>query len=102
MTTLFVCLLLVLLDLFVVRDYSWLVDNWDIKRVVLNFGLSSLAMLSLLFILKPILTKSSISKNIVFVLIKTPALEYKLLKMAKITNCFIFAFAFSVGARACR
>lgn len=34
MTTLFVWLLLVLLDLFVVRDYSWLVDNWDIKRVV--------------------------------------------------------------------
>ncbi len=34
MTTLFVWLLLVLLDLFVVRDYSWLVDNWDIKRVM--------------------------------------------------------------------
>lgn len=34
MTTLFVWLLLVLLNLFVVRDYSWLVDNWDIKRVV--------------------------------------------------------------------
>ena len=57
-----------------VRDYSWVVDNWDIKRVVVNFGLSSLAMLSLLFILKPILTKSSISKNIVFVLMVLPIL----------------------------
>lgn len=66
MTTLFVWLILVLLDLFVVRDYSWVMDNWDIKRVVVNFGLSSLTILLLLFTLKPILTKSSVSKNIVF------------------------------------
>ncbi|MBW5290663.1 MAG: hypothetical protein Rsou_0255 [Candidatus Ruthia sp. Asou_11_S2] len=74
MTTLFVWLVLVLLDLFVVRDYSWVMDNWDIKRVVVNFGLSSLTMLSLLFILKPLITKSSASKNIVLVLIVLPVL----------------------------
>ncbi|WP_201339520.1 hypothetical protein [Isorropodon fossajaponicum symbiont] len=70
MTTLFVWLVLVLLDLFVVRE----MDNWDIKRVVVNFGLSSLTMLSLLFILKPLITKSSASKNIVLVLIVLPVL----------------------------
>ncbi|MDC9714942.1 MAG: phosphoethanolamine transferase [Gammaproteobacteria bacterium] len=63
-----------LLDIFVVRDLLWLSEHWDIKRVLVNFGLTSLAMLSLLFILNPIISRSKIGKNIVFVIITVPML----------------------------
>ncbi len=63
-----------LLDIFVVRDLLWLLEHWDIKRVLVNFGLTSLAMLSLLFILNPIISRSKIGKNIVFAIVVVPML----------------------------
>ena len=65
---------LILLDIFVVRDFVWLLDHWDIKRVVVNLGLTSLAMLSLLFILKPIIRRSKIWKILIFLAIGLPML----------------------------
>ncbi|HIM58093.1 MAG TPA: phosphoethanolamine transferase [Gammaproteobacteria bacterium] len=67
-------LVIVLADLFIVRDYAWVIDNWDIKRVAVNFGLSSLAMLLLLFVLKPILARSNVIKVVVFIVIALPVL----------------------------
>jgi glucan phosphoethanolaminetransferase (alkaline phosphatase superfamily) len=72
--TLLVWLGIVLLDIFVVRDFAWVLEHWDIKRVVVNFGLTSLAMLSFLFILNPIVRHSKMAKNLVFVMITLPML----------------------------
>ncbi len=71
---LFVWLGLILLDVFVVRDFAWILEHWDIKRVLVNLGLTSLAMLSLLFILQPIIGRSKIGKIFVFLLIAVPML----------------------------
>lgn len=72
--TLLVWLGIVLLELFVVRDFAWISEHWDIKRVVVNFGLTSLAMLSFLFILSPMIRHSKSGKNFVFVIIAVPML----------------------------
>ncbi len=71
---LLVWLVIVLVDLLVVRDFTWVVDNWDIKRVVVNFGLSSLALLSLLFLLKPVITKSHVFRLAIYIVIAMPML----------------------------
>ncbi len=71
---LFVWLGLILLDVFVVRDFAWILEHWDIKRVLVNLGLTSLAMLSLLFILQPIIGRSKIGKMLVFIAIAVPML----------------------------
>ena len=73
-TTLLVWLVIVLVDLLVVRDYTWVIDNWDIKRVAVNFGLSSLALLSLLFLLRPVMVKSRFYKFGVYTIIALPML----------------------------
>ncbi|MDC9727601.1 MAG: phosphoethanolamine transferase, partial [Candidatus Thioglobus sp.] len=72
--TLLVWLVIVLVDLLVVRDYIWVVDHWDIKRVAVNFGLSSLAFLSLLFLLRPVIIKSRFYKFGVYTVIALPML----------------------------
>jgi glucan phosphoethanolaminetransferase (alkaline phosphatase superfamily) len=72
--TLVVWLVIVLVDLLVVRDYTWVIDNWDIKRVAVNFGLSSLALLSLLFLLRPVMVKSRFYKFGVYTIIALPML----------------------------
>jgi hypothetical protein len=71
---LFVWLALILLDVFVVRDFAWISEHWDIKRVLVNLGLTSLAMLSLLFILKPMIGHSKIGRKLVFIAIAVPML----------------------------
>ncbi len=71
---LFAWLGLILLDVFVVRDFAWVLEHWDIKRALVNLGLTSLAMLSLLFILKPIIRRSKIWKAFVFLIIVVPML----------------------------
>jgi glucan phosphoethanolaminetransferase (alkaline phosphatase superfamily) len=71
---LFVWLALILLDVFVVRDFAWISEHWDIKRVLVNLGLTSLAMLSLLFILKPMIGHSKIGRKLVFIAIAVPTL----------------------------
>ena len=71
---LFVWLGLILLDVFVVRDFAWLLEHWDIKRVLINLGLTSLAMLSLLFILKPVIRRSKVWKVFIFLIIVVPML----------------------------
>lgn len=65
---------IILLELFVVRDFMWVLEHWDIKRVIVNFGLTSLAILSLLFILTPIIRHSKSGKNFVFAIITLPML----------------------------
>ena len=72
--TLVVWLVIMLVDLLVVRDYTWVIDNWDIKRVAVNFGLSSLALLSLLFLLRPVMVKSRFYKFGVYTIIALPML----------------------------
>lgn len=72
--TLLVWVGIVLLDLFVVRDFAWVLEHWEIKRVVVNFGLSGLAMFLLLFILSPIVRWSRGGRVFVFLLIAVPLL----------------------------
>lgn len=67
--TLLVWLGIALLELFVVRDFAWIFEHWEVKRVIVNFGLTALAMLSLLFILSPIIRHSKTGKNLIFALI---------------------------------
>ncbi len=67
-------LVIMLADLLLVRDYIWVIDHWDIKRVVVNFGLSSLALLSLLFLLKPMMAKSRLYKSVAYLMIALPML----------------------------
>ena len=87
------------------RNYSTWVCFW-LNNIVSKLDLLELSYIFKIWLLGIVIL---ISENVlVFIFkvalpeLKTPALEYKLLKMAKITNCFIFAFAFSVRARACR
>ncbi len=81
-----------LLDIFVVRDFAWLLEHWDSKRVVVNFGLTSLAMLSLLFILNPIITRSKAGKNIIFMLIVVPMLVQS--SHYEVYRSFVSSFGF--------
>jgi hypothetical protein len=37
---LFAWLGLILLDVFVVRDFAWVLEHWDIKRALVNLGLT--------------------------------------------------------------
>ena len=72
--TLLVWLGISLLDLFVVRNFAWVLEHWEVKRVVVNFGLTSLVMLSFLFILTPIIRHSKSGKNFIFAIIAVPML----------------------------
>ena len=61
-----------LLDLFVVRDFSWIFEHWNSKHVVVNYGLTALAMMLLLFILSPIIRYFKTGKYLVFAFIAVP------------------------------
>jgi len=95
-STLLIWLVIVLVDLFIVRDYAWIGDNWGIKRVVVNFGLSSLAMLSLLFILKPVLIKSRFNKVIIFIVFALPMLVQ--MSHYEVYRSFASSFGFNTFA----
>ncbi|WXU00336.1 MAG: hypothetical protein Ctma_1050 [Catillopecten margaritatus gill symbiont] len=77
--TLLVWLGIALLELFVVRDFAWIFEHWEVKRVIVNFGLTALAMLSLLFILSPIIRHSKTGKNLIFALYNTPTISDNIL-----------------------
>ncbi|KAA0445264.1 MAG: phosphoethanolamine transferase [Candidatus Thioglobus sp.] len=65
---------IIALELFVVRDFAWVLEHLTIKRVAVNFALTSLAMLSILFILRPIVSRGKAYKILIFAIIVVPML----------------------------
>lgn len=67
-----ILLLVLVFDLVFVRDFSWLLENFQGKRFFVNYGLSSLALFLLVIMLLPL--RNALSRGLVILLILIPQL----------------------------
>ncbi len=85
--------LILFVDLFLVRDFAWLKDNFHGIRFLVNYLLGIIGLLSMVYLLKIIFIRNILLKIIAFILIFLPLILE--LSYFSVYNKFIPPFGFS-------